>query len=91
MDVIPITAWANIGPWGLVTVFVLLVGLGGLIPRWTYNRTIKDKDIVIANLNKALDKRDDQFTKLSEQNRVIISLLEDIKIIGQSRKEASPL
>lgn len=71
--------WGQLGPWGLVSVFFMLVFLGGLIPRWIYNRILDDKDTLINKLQTALDKRDEQFEKLFEQNRVIVQLLEDIK------------
>jgi hypothetical protein len=34
--------WARIGPWGLVTIFVLLVAFGMLIPRWSHTQRVND-------------------------------------------------
>jgi hypothetical protein len=70
--------WGQLGPWGLVSVFVMLVFLGGLIPRWIYNKSLTDKDNLIEKLQRALDLRDEQFGRLFEQNKIIVGLLEDI-------------
>lgn len=67
------------GPTSLLAAFVLLVFLGGLIPRWIHNQRIKDKDEQIVSLKAALDKRDEQFETLFKSNELIIRLLEDIK------------
>jgi hypothetical protein len=85
--------WAEIGPWGLVTIFVLFVGTGLLIPRWTFSKILRDKDTIIELQQKALDKRDEQFNTLAEQNKLTIVLLQDIKRMGQVRQgqESSPL
>jgi Flp pilus assembly protein TadB len=34
--------WAHIGPWGVVTIFVLMIGLGLLIPRWVHTQRVND-------------------------------------------------
>ncbi len=77
--------WAQLGPWGLVSTFVMLVLLGYLVPRRTHNQQIHDKDKQIAFLQQTLDKRDQQFERLVSQNEVVVRLLEDIKTAGHRR------
>lgn len=76
------TQWADIGPWGLLTVFVMLVLLGGLVPRWIHSQRVSDRDKEIALLRTMLDKRDEQFDKLVKQGEITIRLLEDIKRVS---------
>jgi len=67
------------GPTTLLAAFVMLVFLGGLIPRWMHNQRIKDKDEQIASLKAALDWRDSQFERLFASSELTIKLLEDLK------------
>lgn len=80
--------WAEIGPWGLASVFVMLVMTGLLIPRWTHLQRVGDRDKQIELLQKALDKRDVQVDLLIQQNNVTIKLLEDIKRESTVRRRA---
>ena len=81
---------AEIGPWGLVSVFVMLVLFGGLIPRWIHNQRVGDRDKEIDLLRKMLDKRDTQFDKLVRQGELIVKLLEDIKRAGAEQEHGAP-
>jgi len=72
-------AFSQLGPWGLVSVFVMLVFLGGLVPRWIHNQRVDDKDRLIDRLTAALDKRDEQFDILIKQGEAVVKLLEDLK------------
>lgn len=76
----------RIGLPGLLSVFVMLVFFGGLVPRWIFNRIIQDKDELIDRLTKALDKRDEQFDKLFQQGELTVKLLEDLKAASQARE-----
>jgi hypothetical protein len=38
------SAGSNISGWGLVGIFVMLIGFGGLIPRRQYKQVLRDKD-----------------------------------------------
>ncbi len=75
------------GPWGLVSMFVMLVFLGGLVPRWIHNERIKDKNQLIDKLTQALDKRDEQFDTLLKQNEISTAALEELK---KASREARP-
>ncbi len=77
--------WGQLGPWGLVSTFVMLVLLGYLVPRRIHNQQMADKDKQIVFLQQALDKRDQQFERLVSQNEVVVRLLEDIKGTGHRR------
>lgn len=77
------TQLAQVGPWGLVSVFVMMVFLGGLVPRWIHNQRVKDRDEEIKLLRAMIDRRDDQFEKLVKQNELTIRLLEDIKAVSR--------
>jgi hypothetical protein len=74
------------GPWGLVSIFFMLVFLGGLIPRWVHKQRIEDKEEVIKYLKEIVDKRDKQFDDLIRQNEVTIKMLEDIKRVSTDRE-----
>jgi hypothetical protein len=74
------------GPWGLVSVFVMLVFLGGLLPRWTHNQRMRDKDEIIKFLRDTVEKRDEQFDVLMKQGEMIVKLLEDIKKVSVDRE-----
>jgi hypothetical protein len=69
----------TVGPWGLVSMFFILVFLGGLIPRWTHNQRVNDKEQTITYLESMVAKRDEQFDKLIENAEITVRLLEDIK------------
>lgn len=77
------TGWSTIGPWGLVTIFVLLIAFGFLIPRWTHKERIHDKEREITLLRASLAKRDEQVDRLIEQHDKTLRLLEDIKAAGR--------
>ncbi len=74
----------DVGLSGLVTLGVLLVFFGGLIPRWVHNERMKDKNELIHTLQKSLDKRDEQVDKLTDQMELNIKLLEDLKELSKS-------
>lgn len=42
MGIIPTRELAEIGPWGLVTIIVLLIAFGLLIPRWIHVQRVND-------------------------------------------------
>jgi len=69
----------NYGPSSLVALFVIAIALGYLVPRWMHIQRIKDKDELIANLRKALDKRDEQFDKLIASVEVAVRTIEELK------------
>jgi len=79
-------ALGQLGPWGIVSVFFMLVFLGALIPRWTHKERMKDKEELIKKLQIALDKRDEQFDKLIEQNTIAIKALEELKLASRESR-----
>lgn len=77
---------AAIGPWGLVTIFFLLMFMGWLVPKATHERELRDKDEQIKDLRdqrdtmgKALDKRDAQIHELATLAEMNVQLLEELK------------
>lgn len=68
--------WAQLGPAGLIAAVVVF---GFLVPRWTVNRWLRDRDDQIRYLRGAVDKRDEQFEKLLSQGELNTRLLEDLK------------
>jgi Flp pilus assembly protein TadB len=60
-----------------LTVAAIISGL--LVPRWVHRERITDKDRQITALQAALDKRDDQVTRLAASGELTVRLLEDIK------------
>ena len=75
----PVALLKDIGAGALVSLTVLLVLLGGLIPRWQHKERMADKDRQLAALQTALDKRDEQVDKLLENDNVVIELLRSLK------------
>lgn len=82
MDSLSILAWSEIGPMGVVTIFVFLIGFGYLLPRWIHVERIKDKDDQITYLRAILDKRDEQLVKVLENNELAARALEDLKRVA---------
>lgn len=87
LEDIPAAALKEIGATALVSFSVLLVLLGGLIPRWQHKERIADKDRQIAALQAALDKRDEQVNRLLDNDNVVIELLKSIKREAERRRE----
>lgn len=86
-DGIPAALLKDVGATALVSFSVLLVLLGGLIPRWMHKERIADKDRQISYLQAALDLRDEQVDKLLTGNNLIIDLLKSIKSEAERRRE----
>lgn len=66
----------DFGGWGVLALFV---GLGFLIPRWTHNQRVADKDAQITYLREIVAKREEQLSTALSANEVVLKLLEDIK------------
>lgn len=73
------TGLAEAGPVGLLSLFVLLIFFGGLVPRWLHTQRMADKDERIRYLESMVDKRDEQFVKLIEQGELVVRLLEGLR------------
>lgn len=84
IDGVPVPTTA-ISATAFVSLIVLLVLFGYLVPRWLHNERMKDKDKQIDFLTTALDKRDDQVDKLLTQGQLVIDLLDEIKEEAQRR------
>lgn len=84
---IPAAVLKDVGATALVSFSVLLVLLGGLIPRWQHKERIADKDRQIAAQQAALDKRDEQLERLIENDGIVIELLRSIKREAERRRE----
>lgn len=82
MDGLSILAWSEVGPVGIVTIFVFLIGFGFLIPRWVHTQRMKDKDDQITYLRAIVDKRDQQLVKVLENNELAARALEEIKRVA---------
>lgn len=84
IDGVPVPTTA-ISATAFVSLIVLLVLFGYLVPRWLHNERMKDKDKQIDFLTTALDKRDDQVDKLLTQGQLVLDLLDEIKEEAQRR------
>lgn len=73
--------WTQLGPAGLI---VMVVVFGFLVPRWTVNRWLKDRDDQIKFYKSMMDKRDEQFDKLVLQGELTTRLLEEIKAASKT-------
>lgn len=86
MDWVTIVGLRDVGPWGIVAIFVLCLGFGWIIPRWTHKERIADlkeqlkgKDETIAFQRASLEKRDEQVSQLAQNNLVAVNALEAIR------------
>lgn len=80
---------ALLGDWGakgLVSLIVLLVLLGILVPRWIHKERVNDKDQQIKYLQAALDKRDEQVDSLLDGHNLVVQLLQSIKQEAERRR-----
>lgn len=84
IDGVPIPTTA-ISATAFVSLIVMLVLFGYLVPRWMHNERVKDKDKQIDYLTTALDKRDDQVEKLLDQGQLVLDLLDEIKEEAQRK------
>jgi hypothetical protein len=84
IDGIPVPTTA-ISATAFVSLIVMLVLFGYLVPRWMHNERVRDKDKQIDYLTIALDKRDDQVEKLLDQGQLVLDLLDEIKEEAQRR------
>lgn len=55
MEILP-PGWEDIGAKGLVALFVLLVFLGWLVPRWMVRKMLADKDAQIALKDETIER-----------------------------------
>lgn len=78
---------SNIGPVGLLTVAVLLIMFGGLIPRWQYRSMLAEKNQQLAEHRE--DKKNQQtvIDELSKQNTLLIGKVELSLHIADSIKK----
>lgn len=78
-------AISDLTPYGVLLVFVLMVGFGLLIPRRTHNERINDYKEQIALLRKILAERDDQLLMSLGVGRPAVRVLEEIKEVAASK------
>jgi cell division protein FtsB len=64
------------GPTSLLSFFVLAVGLAFLIPRWTVNKMLEEKDKRIAEAHEREKTRKEENDKLQETVRLQASQLD---------------
>lgn len=84
VDGVPVPSTA-ISATAFVSLIVLLVLFGYLVPRWLHIERVRDKDKQIDYLTAALDRRDEQVDKLLGQGQLIIDLLDELKEEAQRR------
>lgn len=82
IDGVPVPTTA-LSATAFVSLIVMLVLFGYLVPRWLHNERMTDKNSQITYLQTALDKRDAQVDRLLEQGQLMVDLLEDIKAEAQ--------
>lgn len=70
---------ADLIDWGGWGVGALLVIVGFLVPKWTHNRELAEKQEQIVYLRQLLDKREEQLEKALSNSDLVLKLLEDIK------------
>ena len=79
MDAVPIIGWAQIGPWGVITIMVLSIVFGLLIPRWTFNRIVRELEKQNKLLEAMLNKREEHLSIALNAGRVPVKVFEDLK------------
>lgn len=83
-DGLPLAQLVNIGPVGILTLVVLAIIFGLLIPKSTHTQRMADKDEQIKYLRATLDKREDQLSQALGHSEVAVKALEDIKQVATS-------
>lgn len=78
---------SNIGPVGLLTVAVLLIMFGGLIPRWQYRSMLEEKDKQIREHREDKIRQQETIGELSNQNTLLIGKVELSLHIAESIKK----
>lgn len=86
MELMIPTGITDLGLRGLVTLGLLLIAFGKLIPRSVHADRVADKDAQIAEKNArisfleaALEKRDAQLSEQINNNKIAVSALEAIR------------
>lgn len=64
MDLLP-PGWEDLGAKGLVTLGVLMIALGWLIPKRWHDRAMKDKDDTIAFQRETIKEQDSIIARLT--------------------------
>ena len=76
---------SDLTPYGVLLVFVLMVGFGILIPRRTHNDRINDYKEQVALLRKIVAERDQQLFLSLRVGQPAVKALEEIKEVAASK------
>lgn len=79
METFPVLGWAQIGPYGVITIIILCIVFGLLIPRWTFNRIVRELEKQNKLLEAMLNKRDEHLSIALNAGRVPVKVFEDLK------------
>lgn len=76
---------SELTPYGVLLVFVLMVGFGLLIPRRTHNERINDYKEQIVLLHKIVETRDRQLAMALAPGHAAVKALEEIKEVAANK------
>lgn len=79
-----VEVWTRLGVGGLLTLVVVLILTGRLVPRSTVDRTDRQNEQRMAELREALDKREQQIDRMLPGYEVTVQLLRSIKSKAES-------
>lgn len=82
LDGVSIAELVDWGGWGIMALSVVV---GWLIPKWTHQRELAEKQEQIVYLRAIVDKREEQLAVAVGNYEVVTRLLEDIKRIAEER------
>ena len=76
MDSVAGIAVTDLGLTGLLSLAVLLILGGGLVPRWLYRSALAEKNLQIDEKNKRIEKLEDLTVEQSQQISTLIPKIE---------------
>lgn len=79
METIPVLGWAQIGPYGVITIIILCIVFGLLIPRWTFNRIVRELEKQNELLEAMLNKREEHLGIALNAGRLPVKVFEELK------------
>lgn len=70
---------SELTPYGVLLLFVLMIGVGLLIPRWSHVQRINDYKEQIKLLREIVETRDRQLMIALQSGHPVVKALEDIR------------
>lgn len=76
---------SELTPYGVLLAFVLMIGFGLLIPRWTHLQRVNDLKEQIQLLREIVKERDQQIRLMQRPGEVVVKAIEEIKEVAATK------